>query len=225
MRRSKPDPDRKARVNPYPRPRVEVRRVRGGLELRIDGTQASVYRPAAGSPASSGGRWPRPSSCLPPGRPTESSCSDSRPVVSAAPSGPWIRKPRSSGWSATGRSCGSPAAISTSAAAPRAGRRRRLEYLRSEPASLRPDRGGPLRRPVAQRAQSPTGCSAMATGSYEAAPARRVRRREHHPGDAASFVLCARSEAASYPWTFAGTGPHHGPVSRSARAPRPPEGF
>lgn len=27
------------------RPRVEVRRVRGGLELRIDGTQASVYRP------------------------------------------------------------------------------------------------------------------------------------------------------------------------------------
>jgi SAM-dependent methyltransferase len=26
-------------------PRVEVRRVRGGLELRIDGTQASVYRP------------------------------------------------------------------------------------------------------------------------------------------------------------------------------------
>jgi spermidine synthase len=28
-----------------PRPRVEVRRVRGGLELRIDGTQASVHRP------------------------------------------------------------------------------------------------------------------------------------------------------------------------------------
>lgn len=28
-----------------PRPRVELRRVRGGLELRIDGTQASVYRP------------------------------------------------------------------------------------------------------------------------------------------------------------------------------------
>jgi spermidine synthase len=27
------------------RPRVEVRRVRGGLELRIDGTQASVHRP------------------------------------------------------------------------------------------------------------------------------------------------------------------------------------
>lgn len=27
-----------------PRPRVEVRRVRGGLELRIDGTQASVHR-------------------------------------------------------------------------------------------------------------------------------------------------------------------------------------
>jgi hypothetical protein len=28
-----------------PRPRVEIRRVRGGLELRIDGTQASVHRP------------------------------------------------------------------------------------------------------------------------------------------------------------------------------------
>lgn len=28
-----------------PRSRVEVRRVRGGLELRIDGTQASVHRP------------------------------------------------------------------------------------------------------------------------------------------------------------------------------------
>jgi SAM-dependent methyltransferase len=28
-----------------PRPTVEVRRVRGGLELRIDGTQASVHRP------------------------------------------------------------------------------------------------------------------------------------------------------------------------------------
>ncbi len=28
-----------------PRPRVELRRVRGGLELRIDGTQASVHRP------------------------------------------------------------------------------------------------------------------------------------------------------------------------------------
>ena len=28
-----------------PRPKVEVRRVRGGLELRIDGTQASVHRP------------------------------------------------------------------------------------------------------------------------------------------------------------------------------------
>lgn len=28
-----------------PAPRVEVRRVRGGLELRIDGTQASVHRP------------------------------------------------------------------------------------------------------------------------------------------------------------------------------------
>lgn len=27
------------------RPRVEIRRVRGGLELRIDGTQASVHRP------------------------------------------------------------------------------------------------------------------------------------------------------------------------------------
>ena len=27
-----------------PRPRVEIRRVRGGLELRIDGTQASVHR-------------------------------------------------------------------------------------------------------------------------------------------------------------------------------------
>jgi spermidine synthase len=32
-------------VTPPPRPRVEVRRVRGGLELRIDGTQASVHRP------------------------------------------------------------------------------------------------------------------------------------------------------------------------------------
>ena len=30
------------------RPRVELRRVRGGLELRIDGTQASVYRPGRG---------------------------------------------------------------------------------------------------------------------------------------------------------------------------------
>lgn len=30
------------------RPRVELRRVRGGLELRIDGTQASVYRPGGG---------------------------------------------------------------------------------------------------------------------------------------------------------------------------------
>jgi SAM-dependent methyltransferase len=30
------------------RPRGELRRVRGGLELRIDGTQASVYRPGAG---------------------------------------------------------------------------------------------------------------------------------------------------------------------------------
>jgi SAM-dependent methyltransferase len=30
------------------RPRVEVRRVRGGLELRIDGTQASVHRPGGG---------------------------------------------------------------------------------------------------------------------------------------------------------------------------------
>lgn len=29
------------------RPRVELRRVRGGLELWIDGTQASVYRPGA----------------------------------------------------------------------------------------------------------------------------------------------------------------------------------
>jgi len=29
-----------------PRPRVEIRRVRGGLELRIDGTQASVHRPS-----------------------------------------------------------------------------------------------------------------------------------------------------------------------------------
>jgi SAM-dependent methyltransferase len=28
-----------------PRPRVEIRRVQGGLELRIDGTQASVHRP------------------------------------------------------------------------------------------------------------------------------------------------------------------------------------
>ena len=28
-----------------PRPQLEVRRVRGGLELRIDGTQASVHRP------------------------------------------------------------------------------------------------------------------------------------------------------------------------------------
>ena len=31
-----------------PRPRVELRRVRHGLELRIDGTQASVYRPGGG---------------------------------------------------------------------------------------------------------------------------------------------------------------------------------
>jgi spermidine synthase len=30
------------------RPRIELRRVRGGLELRIDGTQASVYRPGGG---------------------------------------------------------------------------------------------------------------------------------------------------------------------------------
>lgn len=29
------------------RPRVEIREVRGGLELRIDGTQASVHRPGA----------------------------------------------------------------------------------------------------------------------------------------------------------------------------------
>lgn len=29
------------------RPRVEIRRVRGGLELRIDGTQASVHRPGS----------------------------------------------------------------------------------------------------------------------------------------------------------------------------------
>ena len=30
------------------KPRVELRRVRGSLELRIDGTQASVYRPGGG---------------------------------------------------------------------------------------------------------------------------------------------------------------------------------
>jgi spermidine synthase len=36
------------------RPRVEVRRVRGGLELRIDGTQASVHRPG---PALTGVVW------------------------------------------------------------------------------------------------------------------------------------------------------------------------
>ena len=34
-------------AKPTRRPKVEIRRVRGGLELRIDGTQASVHRPGA----------------------------------------------------------------------------------------------------------------------------------------------------------------------------------
>ena len=42
----RPEPSDAGRVSP--RPRVELRRVRGGLELRIDGTQASVYRPGRG---------------------------------------------------------------------------------------------------------------------------------------------------------------------------------
>ena len=69
MRRSKPDPDRKARVNPYPRPRVEVRRVRGGLELRIDGTQASVYRPGGRLTGVVWWALASPVLLLPPGRP------------------------------------------------------------------------------------------------------------------------------------------------------------
>jgi len=69
MRRSKPDPDRKAKVNPYPRPRVEVRRVRGGLELRIDGTQASVYRPGGRLTGVVWWALASPVLLLPPGRP------------------------------------------------------------------------------------------------------------------------------------------------------------
>ena len=52
-----------------PRPRVEVRRVRGGLELRIDGTQASVHRPGR---ALTGVVWwalASPILLLPPNRP------------------------------------------------------------------------------------------------------------------------------------------------------------
>jgi len=41
-------PARAGKRRATPRPRVEIRRVRGGLELRIDGTQASVYRPGGG---------------------------------------------------------------------------------------------------------------------------------------------------------------------------------
>jgi len=43
------------------RPRVEIRRVRGGLELRIDGTQASVHRPGG---ALTGVVWWAPASPL-----------------------------------------------------------------------------------------------------------------------------------------------------------------
>jgi len=41
-------PSRAGVAHRAPRPRLEIRRVRGGLELRIDGTQASVYRPGGG---------------------------------------------------------------------------------------------------------------------------------------------------------------------------------
>lgn len=52
-----------------PPPRIEVRRVRGGLELRIDGTQASVHRPGR---ALTGVVWwalASPILLLPPDRP------------------------------------------------------------------------------------------------------------------------------------------------------------
>ena len=52
-----------------PPPRIEVRRVRGGLELRIDGTQASVHRPGR---ALTGVVWwalASPILLLPPNRP------------------------------------------------------------------------------------------------------------------------------------------------------------
>jgi hypothetical protein len=51
------------------RRRVEVRRVRGGLELRIDGTQASVYRPGQGVTGVVWWALASPVLLLPPARP------------------------------------------------------------------------------------------------------------------------------------------------------------
>jgi precorrin-6B methylase 2 len=51
------------------RPRVELRRVRGGLELRIDGTQASVYRPGDGVTGVVWWALASPALLLPPTRP------------------------------------------------------------------------------------------------------------------------------------------------------------
>jgi predicted membrane-bound spermidine synthase len=51
------------------RPRVEVRRVRGGLELRIDGTQASVHRPGRGLTGVVWWALASPILLLPPDRP------------------------------------------------------------------------------------------------------------------------------------------------------------
>jgi precorrin-6B methylase 2 len=50
-------------------PRLEVRRVRGGLELRIDGTQASVYRPGGRLTGVVWWALASPVLLLPPGRP------------------------------------------------------------------------------------------------------------------------------------------------------------
>ena len=78
-----------------------------------------------------------------------------------------------------------------------------LEYLRRERRRFDLDRRGPLRGPVALRPQARLAARRGLPADPQAAPARRLRRLEHHPRDA-------------------GRRPGHAPVRRPHRLPRRP---